>query len=138
MDDTIYTDGSCLVNPGGPGGWGFVFVNDKGIEVERKYGSIKKHAAVTNNFAEYMAVLRALQYYQELGRPGPLKIRSDSKMLINQLGGTWKVKEGPYRKVWERVIDLLHEIDFDVNWEWVPREQNEIADGLSKKGSMGG
>jgi len=135
--DTIYTDGSCLVNPGGPGGWGFVFFDESGKEIGNQFGNIKKHPVVTNNFAEYMAVLRALQYYQELKRPGPLLIRSDSKMLINQLGGTWRVGDKPYKKIWDRVIDLLGQIEFEVSWEWIPREQNEIADGLSKKGSKG-
>jgi len=133
--DTIYTDGSCLVNPGGPGGWGFVHISPLGEEKSQQYGRLKEHPSITNNFAEYVAVLQALKYYIGLKSPGPLRIRSDSKMLINQLGGSWRVNEAPYKKVWERVIDLLETVDFEILWEWIPRKQNMIADGLSKKGS---
>lgn len=137
--DTIYTDGSCLTNPGGPGGWGYVLFDPEGVEVGRAFGTLKKLPSMTNNVAEYIAALQALKYYKSLGRPGPLKVRSDSKMLINQLGGTWKVNgTPPYRKVWERVIDLMADLDFEILWEWVPREQNETADGLSKLGSTAG
>jgi ribonuclease HI len=132
--DTIYTDGSCLVNPGGPGGWGFVMEDDEG-EVCRHCGGLKKDPTMTNNVAEYIAVIKAIKHYEELGRPGPLRIRSDSKMLVNQLSGEWGVKGGSYRKFWQGARALVEKVSFEIIWEWVPREQNEVADALSKQGS---
>ena len=88
MDVAIYTDGSCLGNPG-PGGWGAILV----------YGDIEKEmsgneADSTNNRMELMAAIMALE---ALKRPVSVTLTSDSSYLkdgITKWIHGWKKMDG--------------------------------------------
>ena len=78
----IYTDGSCLGNPG-PGGWGVVLIHQaSGTKKEYSGGC----ANTTNNRMELTAVAEALT---KLKRPVPLEIHSDSQYVIKAFTQGW-------------------------------------------------
>jgi ribonuclease HI len=67
----------------------------------------------TNNEAEYYALLKALE----------LIVRSDSKLVVNQVNGEWRVEDEKLIDLSEKARDLIKNIG-SVRLEWVPREEN--------------
>ena len=134
---TIYTDGSCLNNPGN-GGWAAIInINDV---VKKISGSVKD---TTNNKMELMAPIKALQ---ELKEKQPIKIYTDSQYV--RLGITdwvhkwiknnWQTsKKEPVKnkELWVQLYELT--ISFDVKWIWVKAHTgnilNEEVDLLAKQ-----
>ena len=84
--------------------------------------------AATNNVAEYTAVKRALERAAELGATDVL-IRTDSKLLVEQLKGNYRVKNATLQKLHAEVRALAKPFA-KVEWEHVPRERNRRADEL--------
>lgn len=120
-----YTDGACLGNPG-PMGIGFVlFENNKEI-----FKGSKSIGNGTNNIAEYNAVYFALLKALELGAKS-LIVRSDSLLVVKQLSGQYRIKEIHLRELKSKVESIIPK-DFEIHFEHIPREENAIADKLSK------
>jgi ribonuclease HI len=121
---TIYTDGSCLKNPGGAGGIGAVIIGD-GYYHEISEGFA---ARTTCNQMEIMAAVRALEFLKE---PTQVKLYSDSKLLIKTMSGKWKSKKN--LKLWEMLKKAcaIHSI----KWKWIPGHNgikyNEVCDRLA-------
>lgn len=86
---------------------------------------------MTSNFAEYTALAEALKKLKSLGMEGDVLIRSDSKLLVGQMSEGWKVKGGMYVEKLKEVRDLMREFG-SIRFEWVPREQNQEADLLTR------
>jgi ribonuclease HI len=85
---------------------------------------------MSNNVAEYSgvaAILERLQREEEV-----CLIRGDSNLVIMQLQRKWKVKGGLYTPFWQKAKALYEPIRDRVTFEWVPRDENEICDVLSK------
>jgi ribonuclease HI len=122
----IYTDGACSGNPG-PAGIGVA------IEFEGHSIHIAEHiGSATNNVAEYSALMRGLREASDLGAE-EVEVYMDSELAVKQVKGQYKVKNEGLRPIFDSVIKLLkhfkkHKISH------VPREQNELADRLSKQG----
>jgi len=57
----------------------------------------------------------------------------DSKLVIEQLSGNWKIKEENLKRLAGDIRELLHDSQVKISYEWIPREQNKIADELSNK-----
>lgn len=55
----------------------------------------------------------------------------DSKLVISQLSGEWKVKDAELKKIYLEILALIG--DRKVSYTWIPREQNKEADALSNK-----
>lgn len=116
----IYTDGSCLQNPG-PGGWGAILVY-KGIEKELSGGE----GNTTNNRMELTAAIRALE---ALNKPCEVLMTTDSKYLCDGISKGWAKswqKKGWRRAdgspalnpdLWEKLLLLCE--THDVKFEWV-------------------
>ena len=103
----IYTDGSCLKNPNGPGGWCAIILDD--IFELIISGSEKE---TTNNRMELTAVIEALKYIE---KGEECVVYSDSQLTINCASGKWNRKAN---------IDLWKEYEIvsegkSVNFEWV-------------------
>lgn len=96
-------------------------------------GVIGKDPGMTNNVAEYIAAIKALEYLKKK-RVFDQKIilQSDSTLLINQLGGVWRVHSARIRPFYQKVKRILKEFKF-VDFKWIRREGNEEADLLSRK-----
>ncbi len=103
-------DGGSRGNPG-PGYGSYVFLwPDRPPEVHR----LELGSRMTNNEAEYDTLIAALEALLErLTREGidpgqvSLSVGGDSQLVINQLRGTWRVREPRLRRRWERIRDLL-------------------------------
>ena len=120
----IYADGASRGNPG-PASYGVSIVSATG-EIIAEFGEAL--GVRTNNYAEYQGVIAALRYlsgtdYREI------TIRMDSKLVIEQLSGRWKVKSEDMRELVSEASRLLG--PFQATLEWIPREQNSRADELA-------
>lgn len=124
---TLYTDGASKGNPGHAGVGAVILKNGKPFWEGKKY-----IGQTTNNTAEYRALILGLSFLVEQGLAGPLKIFSDSQLMVRQLNGAYKIKQAHLKKLAEEVHRLLysfpsHEIIH------VPRKQNSKADGLANE-----
>jgi ribonuclease H / adenosylcobalamin/alpha-ribazole phosphatase len=86
----------------------------------------------TNNVAEYTAAILALERAKQLGATEVL-LRSDSRLLIEQLAGRWKVKNPTLQELNRQALVLLAGFG-TVRLEHVPRERNVEADRLANRG----
>jgi len=86
---------------------------------------------VTSNFAEYTALEQALTWLKSMRVEGDILIKSDSKLVVGHLSGGWKVKGGMYVEKLKAVRDLLKDFG-SISFEWIPREQNQEADLLTR------
>ena len=86
----------------------------------------------TNNVAEYTAAIRGLERARELGANHVL-LRSDSRLLIEQLAGRWKVKNPTLQRLHQEARSLIREFE-QVRFEHVRRERNVEADALANRG----
>ncbi len=122
---TIYTDGGARGNPGPAAAGVFIIDGEKKIEVKAYLGD-----PITNNWAEYEAVVLALGKAHELLLRGrDLDFKLDSQLVVEQLKGNWKIKEPELKKQAQKVRDLL--VGFGaVTFTYVPRADNKEADRL--------
>ncbi len=124
----IYTDGASRGNPG-HASYGFTIADEKGklVYEEGKYIGI-----ATNNVAEYMAVLEALKYIKKFLSKHPLQIElyADSKLVVEQLSGRFKVKSPHLKPLIEQIQILKMELGGAIH-NHVPREKNTEADRLA-------
>ncbi len=119
-----YADGASRGNPG-LASYGAVIYQDD-LEVVRLNGTL---GIATNNFAEYSGVIAILQYLNEHFPHIPAVIRMDSKLVVEQLSGRWKIKSPDMGQLAIKARGLIQ--GRDVRFEWIPREQNSVADALA-------
>lgn len=138
---TIYTlhfDGSCgPKNPGGTAAYGYTITHGK--EISTAHGVIGTGPLMSNNLAEFTALGQGLQDFLAHGynrRDALLNVRGDSQLVINIMGRRWKPKpESLYWPAYQWTDSLLRQIRRSgtaVNFDWIPREQNQECDNLSK------
>lgn len=122
-----HTDGGARGNPG-PAGYGVVIED----ETRRKVASLSEYLGhQTNNFAEYQALIAALEYTLEHG-PKALKIISDSELLVRQIKGIYKVKNPTLQDLHGRAKELISQLDwFSIGHAM--REHNQDADRLANE-----
>ncbi len=131
----MYFDGLCEPkNPGGIATYGFL-IQRNGETIFEDYGLADAEPwskEASNNVAEYSAVLRALKWLDERKEhDAQIVIRGDSKLIVNQLKGEYKVKS-------LRIVELFHEAKKllskfkNLRIEWVDRSLNQEADRLSR------
>lgn len=126
----VFTDGGSRGNPG-PAAIGYVgYMSGKELFRGREDIGI-----ATNNDAEYTAVIRALEKVKELFASGPapfqkIQFCSDSRLLVNQVNGLFKVKKGKIKEYILAIRGLEQEIIIPISYIHVPREENEVADAL--------
>lgn len=132
----IWTDGSCLGNPG-PGGWGFIATNGTQT-VEHSGGA----ANTTNNQMELTAVIHALHAAQKYSE---IELHTDSQYVKNGMQSwiknwkrnNWKTAEKKpvkNQELWKQLDELSSKIK--INWFWVKGhagdEMNERVDNLAR------
>ena len=123
----IFTDGGAYNNPG-PAAVGIVFYNQGGKELRR---TSKFIGNTTNNQAEYQAVLLALKIAQEKFASRQIQFFLDSKLIVEQLNGNYKIKNQGLKLLYFEVKKM--QLNFpQVLYDYVPREKNRIADKLVK------
>ena len=129
-------DGTCKpVNPGGTASFGVVIKDKDGIVLLREHGVVGKGDAMSNNVTEYAGVLHILKYLSSRS-PGRMTIYGDSNLVINQLNGRWRIRKGLCLAIATETKELLADLrgqGWQISFCWIPREQNEECDALSKK-----
>jgi len=124
----VSTDGASRGNPG-PAGYGVSIADDDGTIVEELAKGI---GITTNNVAEYTAALEGLRKAAELGAEDVL-LRSDSRLLIEQLSGRYRVKNPTLQRLHAEVRSIARGFR-RVRYEHVRREFNKEADRLANLG----
>ena len=120
-------DGASRGNPG-PAAYGVVIETPDG---ERLATLAKRLGQTTNNFAEYQALLAALEYALQ-HKYLRVKAFSDSELLVRQMQGAYKVKSPDLKLLHERARELVAQLEsFAIHH--VPREQNREADRLANQ-----
>jgi ribonuclease HI len=127
FDATLYCDGACEPNPG-PCAWAFVAYDHNHNIIHRAAGFIGEG---TCNVAEWEAVLEAIKYVHGSVYKRIL-IRSDSKLIVNQLTGRWRCKK-PHLQPYLASARSLAKTFEKLHIAWIPREQNQLADELAGK-----
>src|SRR5438477_1753300 len=133
---TAYFDGACEpINPGGTASYGAVIFRDgKRIwECSEIYKPEPGHQRETsNNVAEYAALIAVLEWFADHELfDAEIQIYGDSKLVIEQLFGNWKIKGGFYASLARRARELIRRFS-NIRGQHIPRERNGIADELSK------
>jgi ribonuclease HI len=127
----IYTDGGSRGNPG-QSAIGVVICNEKEQEL-KKYGEYLGNN-LTNNEAEYQAVIFALKKFKalfgkKLAEHTEVDIRCDSELLVSQVNGEYKVLDEKIQKLFMELWNLR--LDFKkIKFKLIPREKNREADKL--------
>ena len=131
MDLIAHIDGGARGNPG-PAAIG-VMVRDGQGNVLAEEGRCIGHG--TNNEAEYQALIRLLEVAAQdpaIKDSGAktLRVHCDSKLIVMQVTGEWKIKEPRLRDLYDKVQQVKRHVPFVLRIKHVPREQNKDADRL--------
>jgi ribonuclease H / adenosylcobalamin/alpha-ribazole phosphatase len=120
----VEADGGSRGNPG-PAAYG-ALVRDAGTgEVLAQAG--QTIGVATNNVAEYSGLVAGLELADKVAPDASIEVRMDSKLVIEQMAGRWKIKHPDLRPLAIRAQSLA---PLGTEWTWVPREQNAAADAL--------
>ena len=128
MRGFLHADGGARGNPG-PAGIGVVLRDEEGNvigEIARGIG----HA--TNNVAEYTALIEGLELALEKGITD-VGVYMDSKLVVSQMKGEWKIKNDQLRRLAVKAQSLLRRFERKT-LKHVPRERNAAADKLANQG----
>lgn len=127
----IFTDGGARGNPG-PAAIGVVVKNQHGEKLT-SFGQFIGRA--TNNVAEYQAVIAALKWLinnpqiSQSIKP-PINFYLDSKLVVNQLNGRFKIKDLKLKNLIIEIRNLEDKISPKIFYEFIPRTKNHQADFL--------
>ncbi len=126
-------DGACEhTRRGSVAGYGFT-VSGLGIGHEGHGLAVPPfHPRATNNVAEYVGAICALEWLARQGYRGEVTVRGDSQLVIRQMTGEYRVRKEHLKAYQERLMQLAA-LFRRVEFQWVPREQNRRADALSKQ-----
>ncbi len=123
----VQADGGSRGNPG-PAGYGAVVFDEAGAVLAERAASIGR---ATNNVAEYSGLIAGLEAAHELGAT-TVTVRMDSKLVVEQLSGRWKIKHPDMKPLADKAFALVERFDA-VTFEWVPRARNKHADRLANE-----
>ncbi|RCG30607.1 bifunctional RNase H/acid phosphatase [Sphaerisporangium album] len=128
MNLVVEADGGSRGNPG-PAGYGAVVKDADGQVLAEAADAL---GITTNNVAEYQGLIAGLRSALELAGDGAtVEVRMDSKLVIEQMAGRWKIKNEGLRPLATEARDLARRLR--VTWKWIPRERNRDADRLANE-----
>ncbi|NCX35925.1 MAG: reverse transcriptase-like protein [Actinobacteria bacterium] len=119
----LYADGGSRGNPG-EAAFGAVISESGKVIVELS----ERIGIATNNVAEYSALIAGLRAINKLDPQARVLVRMDSKLIVEQMSGKWKIKNPEMRKMALQAREA-HAPE-RVEYEWIPREMNSDADSL--------
>ena len=126
----IYTDGGARHNPG-PAAIGVVIKDQHKKTIHQFSRTI---GTATNNQAEYQAVIDALTWLIDnktrYPQPSICNFFLDSKLIVNQLNGLWKIKDSSLRQKFLLARQLEAKLKSSIKYHLIPREQNIEPDSL--------
>jgi probable phosphoglycerate mutase len=120
----VEADGGSRGNPG-PAAYGALVRDpETGQVIAQAAATI---GVATNNVAEYSGLIAGLELAREYAPNASIEVRMDSKLVIEQMAGRWKIKHPDLKPLAVKVQSLA---PFGTEWTWVPRMQNAAADAL--------
>ena len=119
----LYADGGSRGNPG-EAAFGAVISEDGKVIVELS----ERIGVATNNVAEYSGLIAGLRAIHELDPEAEVLARMDSKLIVEQMSGNWKIKNHEMKRMALMARDA-HPANL-IKYEWIPREMNSHADAL--------
>lgn len=132
----VFFDGCCEpVNPGGTASFGVVILKDgdRIYEASKIFNPEKgREKETSNNVAEYSGLRDALQWLIDNALTNErIKVYGDSQLVIQQMWGTWGMNSGFYIPIAQQCKKMIPAFS-DISGQWIPREENTMADELSK------
>lgn len=124
----VEADGGSRGNPG-PAGYGAVVSDAATGETLRE--TAEYIGVATNNVAEYRGLLAGLLAARELDPDATVHVRMDSKLVIEQMSGRWKIKHPDMKPLATQASRVFP--PGQVTYEWMPRAQNKHADRLANE-----
>jgi len=125
---TVEADGGSRGNPG-PAGYGAVVCDAATGETLAERAEFIGTA--TNNVAEYRGLLAGLRAAHELDPTARVHVRMDSKLVVEQMSGRWKIKHPAMKPLALQAAAVFPAEQ--VTYEWIPREKNKHADRLANE-----
>lgn len=128
----IYTDGGSRGNPGIAGAG--IYIEDEAAK--EVYREAKFLGNKTNNEAEYLAFLTALEFLlaYEISHPGEIEqaeFFSDSKLVVEQVNRNWKINKAELRALAETAWKNISVLPYQIRIQHVLRHKNSVADQLA-------
>ena len=120
----VEADGGSRGNPG-PAAYGALLRDADTGEVIAERG--ETIGVATNNVAEYRGLIAGLELAAEHAPDAEIEVRMDSKLVVEQMSGRWKVKHASMKPL---AIEANRLAPFGTVFTWVPREENKAADLL--------
>lgn len=120
----VEADGGSRGNPGDAAYGALIRDADTGEIIAETAESI---GTATNNVAEYRGLIAGLELVAEHAPDAEVEVRMDSKLVIEQMAGRWKVKHPDMRPL---AVEAKSLAPFGTEWTWVPRAENAAADAL--------
>jgi probable phosphoglycerate mutase len=129
----VEADGGSRGNPG-PAGYG-ALVRDAatGKVLAERAASVGR---ATNNVAEYGGLVAGLQAALDLDASAEVEVRMDSKLVVEQMSGRWKIKHPDMQQLALQAQKIARQLG-GVTYTWVPRAQNSAADALANSAMDG-
>ncbi|MCW2811421.1 MAG: Phosphoglycerate mutase [Friedmanniella sp.] len=121
----VEADGGSRGNPG-PASYG-ALVRDA-VTGETLMTEGLSIGRATNNVAEYKGLIAGLQMAREIDPDARVEVRMDSKLVVEQMAGRWKIKHPDMKPL---AMEASRLRPAEVVWTWVPRELNKRADALA-------
>ncbi|MCI4350443.1 MAG: ribonuclease HI family protein [Thermoplasmata archaeon] len=129
----VHFDGACQPpRGGGVATFGFVVDGTNLSHTDKGLAVPPWSPNATNNVAEYVAAIRALEWLRGRSFSGIVVVIGDSQLVIRQMNGEYDVKAEHLKAYHAHLQRLVQEFK-EVRFEWVPREENTEADRLSKE-----
>ena len=120
----IEADGGSRGNPGAAAYGAVLFDADTREVIAERAARI---GTATNNVAEYNGLIAGLELYLEHTPGAGLEVRMDSKLVVEQMSGRWRIKHPDMRPLASRAQQLA---PAGTTYTWIPREQNKHADRI--------
>jgi broad specificity phosphatase PhoE/ribonuclease HI len=124
----VEADGGSRGNPG-PAGYGSVVLD--AATGQTLVEAAEYLGVATNNVAEYRGLLAGLRAAHELDPSAMVHVRMDSKLVVEQMTGRWKIKHPDMKPLAAEAARVFP--PDRVTYEWIPREQNKHADRLANE-----
>ncbi|KIF06616.1 hypothetical protein PL81_06525, partial [Streptomyces sp. RSD-27] len=124
----VEADGGSRGNPG-PAGYGAVVLDP--VTGETLAERAEFIGIATNNVAEYRGLIAGLKAARELAPDAVVRVRMDSKLVVEQMSGRWKIKHPDMKPLAAEAAAVLPR--GQVTYEWIPRERNKHADRLANE-----
>ena len=133
----VEADGGSRGNPGRAGYGALVRDAVSGTVIAERAESV---GIASNNVAEYSGLVAGLKAAFDIDPAAQVTVRLDSKLLVEQMSGRWKIKQPDMRRLALQARDMAADLNAaggSVTYTWVPRAENSAADALANSAMDG-